>query len=214
MVYYQMCIRDWHSEAILKPALLKQASGVLKKIVSEGKMKCVINNIPHRVSVNSLSTSQSLQFIKPTLHLTLTALLKTLSGANQILTCSESKYIHTCIYCYLSLSLYQLWDTRKIFAFFLHTSMYVKIVNTPCRFAFERINWDQTKVDSLLLPLLRRLNSEQKLITHYLGRSPLSQEPPPPQKSIKSKRIRNVVARFTHKGQLVYSSFISNNSVP
>ncbi len=45
----QYCCRDWLNEATLKPALLKQASGVLKKIVSiytrqQVKYVCINNH--------------------------------------------------------------------------------------------------------------------------------------------------------------------------
>ncbi len=33
----QCCCRDWHGDALVKPAMVKQASGVLKKLVSAVK---------------------------------------------------------------------------------------------------------------------------------------------------------------------------------
>ena len=70
------------------------------------------------------------------------------------------------------------------------------------RFASEKIGWDQVKVDSSLLPVLKRMNartSHQQPITHYMPRA-LPDVSPQQRKGIKSRRIRNVVARLTNTG--------------
>ena len=86
-----------------------------------------------------------------------------------------------------------------------HPLIFYYYVLTLLRFASEKIGWDQIKVDSSLLPVLKRMNartSHQQPITHYLPRA-LPDVGPLQRKGIKSRRIRNVVARLTNTGQHV-----------
>ena len=75
--------------------------------------------------------------------------------------------------------------------------------NVAHRFAFEKMGWSQERVDDLLLPVLKRMNAResqtQKKITEFL---PAIGPTSPPasvkqRRAIKSRRIRNVVARLT-----------------
>ena len=64
------------------------------------------------------------------------------------------------------------------------------------------MRWNQDKVDDILLPVLKRMNMResqtQKKITQFLAPAPILTSLPTKQKrAIKSKRIRNVVARLT-----------------
>lgn len=60
------------------------------------------------------------------------------------------------------------------------------------------MGWSQEKVDEILLPVLKRMNAResqtQKKITQFMSSLP---SPSKQKRTIKSKRIRNVVARLT-----------------
>ena len=69
------------------------------------------------------------------------------------------------------------------------------------------MGWSQEKVDEILLPVLKRMNAResqrQRKITQFLpslpssSSSPSLASPTKQRRSIKSRRIRNVVARLT-----------------
>lgn len=95
----------------------------------------------------------------------------------------------------------------------IHVYMYFWCTYNVCRsfkrFTFEKMGWRQEKVDEILLPVLKRMNAResqrQPKITQFLPSLPSSSSSSPPslasltkqRRSIKSKRIRNVVARLT-----------------
>jgi len=81
--------------------------------------------------------------------------------------------------------------------------------NTFLRFAGTKMGWEQAKVDALLLPLLKRLNSEQRSLTDFWKKVPAQKEAPA--RGIKSKRIRNVVARLKN-GMIQSCSRLQLNS--
>ena len=72
---------------------------------------------------------------------------------------------------------------------------------------FEKMGWSQEKVDEMLLPVLKRINAResqrQQKITQFLlslpssSSSPSLASPTKQRRAIKSRRIRNVVARLT-----------------
>ena len=77
------------------------------------------------------------------------------------------------------------------------------------RYALDKMGWAQDKVDEVLLPVLKRMNTKepQKKISHYFSSSPSSSgsglQQQQQRKSIKSQRIRNVVASLTSEGDCV-----------
>ena len=63
------------------------------------------------------------------------------------------------------------------------------------------MGWTQEKVDEILLPVLKRVNAResqtQKKITEFLPTIGPTSPPNRQKRVIKSRRIRNVVARLT-----------------
>ena len=68
-----------------------------------------------------------------------------------------------------------------------------------CSFAESRIGWKEEKVNEVLLPVLKKMNakdSTQTKVTQFFTKSTAPQSTATRGKAIKSRRIRNAIARI------------------